>query len=134
MTKLSDNQVAKIVNVATIAYKGLLGVFALTVIITSALGDSQTFAATGDFGGFNAYICALRGLIGAVIGGLAVLMIIIAGIMYALSSGNDKGNLSMGTAKNMILSAITGVVFYMLSDALLGACGTKGGLIGEIFN
>lgn len=136
MKKLPRHQVDRIAAGYILAYKYLLGLFAVTVILAMATGDTQTFAATGGgFTAFNAYICRLRGLIGIIIGGLAVVTIIIAGVMYALSSGNDKGNISIGTAKTMIMSAVTGIVFYMLSDMLLGSCMGQGdaGLISNIF-
>lgn len=89
----------------------------------------------GNFGQFNAYVCRLRLLIGTLIGAIAVVMIVMAGIIYATSGLSGKGAASISTAKTMITSAITGVVFYMLSNVLLGNCasGVSGGLFGEIF-
>lgn len=72
---------------------------------------------------------AVSGLIGV----LAVAVITIGGIMYATSAGNQK---QISTAKEMIFSAISGVVLYILSLVLLGnfAGGQNiTGIIGKLF-
>lgn len=72
---------------------------------------------------------AVSGLIGV----LAVAVITIGGIMYATSAGNQK---QISTAKEMIISAISGVVLYILSLVLLGnfAGGQNvTGIIGKLF-
>ena len=89
-------------------------------------------AGQAEFGTFNAQVCTIVQTAGTVVGALAVIMVMAAGIMYALSGGDAKGDLSIGTAKNMIVSAITGVLLYLMGSVLLGNCGDySGGLLRQ---
>lgn len=54
--------------------------------------------------------------LGALVGVLAVVVIIVAGIVYAFDLGGGKQS---GLAKEMIISAISGVILFMLSRWLL---------------
>jgi hypothetical protein len=51
-----------------------------------------------------------------IIGSLSVIMLIVGGIRYTMSAGNEK---SVGAAKNTILYAIIGVVVAVLAYAIV---------------
>ena len=51
-----------------------------------------------------------------ILGGIAVIVIIIAGIMYAISSG-DSSRITM--AKNMIMYAVVGLIVAMLAAVII---------------
>ena len=112
--------------IVTQAYKYLLGIFVVLIaangtgLITASCADPGQQAV--DAGGFQATVCQIFGLMGQIVGGLAVIMIIVAGITYAASGGTDKGNVGIGSAKNMLMSAITGVVLFLLGGLIVGDC------------
>lgn len=127
--KKQTNQVhpIKLVEVINTVYRYGLGLF--TVVMFAAAGTGLgTFAAepTGDFSKFNAYVCAVVSTMGTIVGGLAIVMIIAAGIMYALSAGSDKGAVSIGSAKSMITSALAGTALFLMGGVLFGECGSYG--------
>lgn len=103
---------------------------------SNAVGDL-----TGGIGGvdqapgggvsFDTYVCdILIPTAGYLVGGLTVLMIILAGVVYTTSQGQASGDLSIGTAKQMITAALTGALLYMMGYFLLGECGINGGAGG----
>lgn len=116
-----------------LVYRYILGLFSVSFLagLSGTISSSFAGSTTEAFGSFNTYVCTIVKISGTVVGGLAVIMVIAAGIMYAASGGNDKGDLSMGTAKSMITSALSGVALYLLGGALLGACGSGG--YGDMF-
>jgi len=130
MTQAKPTALTRTIDWLTLGYRYLLGVFGVAMLTSmSGIISSSSAAPTsagGNFNQFNSYICSLVSVLGAIIGGLAVIMVIAAGILYAASGGNEKGDLSMGAAKNMIVSAITGVTLYLLAGTLLGPCTATG--------
>ena len=77
--------------------------------------------------GFDVYVCnILLPAAGYLVGALTVLMIVLAGVMYATSQGSGSGDLSIGSAKQMIMAALTGALLYMMGYFLLGDCGIGG--------
>ncbi len=131
--KETTTTLERIGKLLTTASWWLMGIFAVLLVATLAGTEVMgTQAATpgGAFGTFNAQICVIVNYIGTIIGTLATLTIVIAGIMYSLSQGNSKGGLSIDTAKNMIVSALSGVALYILgSFLLLNPCGAPGAAI-----
>ena len=122
-------------------YKYLLIVFAFLVFAYAGSVVTATMAATGapagqsEFRTFNDTVCNLVKSAGTVVGGLAVIMVMAAGIMYAMSGGSGKGAMSIDSAKTMITSAITGVILYVMGSLLLGTCGEyNGGLLRQWIN
>jgi len=65
------------------------------------------------------------GDLGILVGLIAVIMVIIAGIVYAFDLGGGK---QIGLAKEMIISAISGVILFMLASWLLNEIGGENGL------
>ena len=66
-------------------------------------------------------IATTFGSLGTLVGILAVVVIVVAGIIYAFDLGGGKQS---GLAKEMIISAISGVILYMLSRWLLTELGS----------
>jgi type IV secretory pathway VirB2 component (pilin) len=132
MKEQKNKALVRVVQGVTLAYRYLLGFFSVAFLAGLTSSVSSSFAATEGFGSFNAYVCSIVTVTGQIVGGLAVVMIIAAGIMYAASGGNDKGDLSVSSAKSMITSALSGIALYLLGGALLGQCGGSG--YGELIN
>jgi hypothetical protein len=61
----------------------------------------------------------------ALVAVVAVVMIIVSGIVYALDLGGGK---QIGLAKDMIMSTISGVLLFILASWLLNEVGGSGGL------
>jgi hypothetical protein len=90
--------------------------------ITTNIGNATTNASGGV--GFDVYVCdILLPAAGYLVGALTVLMIVLAGVIYATSQGSGSGELSIGTSKQMILAALTGALLYVMGTVLLGNCG-----------
>ncbi len=123
---------------AVVVYRYMLIVFVFLVLAYAGSTLTTVSAALPgqtEFGSFNSQICAMVTTAGRIVGGLALLMVMSAGIMYALSGGEGKGDLSIGAAKGMITSAITGVILYLMGSLLLGKCGEySGGLLRQWIN
>lgn len=51
-----------------------------------------------------------------IVGAVAVIMLIVGGLQYVLSAGNEK---SVGTAKNTILYAIIGIIVAVIAYAIV---------------
>lgn len=89
-----------------------------------------TMAATGTGTELYSWVSDLRNKVSTLIGALALAMIIVGGIMYATSAGSPA---QIKTAKEIVISAISGVVLYILSTVLLGGSATQQGIIGKLF-
>lgn len=115
-----------------------LGAFALVMIAlysAELLGgaeaaDPASAQITG--GDFRTYMCSVLYYANGFIAALVILMITIAGIIYATSQGGE----GVSQAKGMILAAVTGALLYMMSNWLLGSCGQEsaGGYLGRLFS
>ncbi|MFH0905253.1 MAG: hypothetical protein V1826_00830 [bacterium] len=125
----------------------LVTVLALTTATALGWGVVKTHAAQfglGDIGitdpgasnvpPFEEYLCNVIYYAGSTVGILAVIMIVLAGIMYAASTGGTTEFGSVTVAKEMIIAALTGAALYMLGAALLGPCGgsATGGWIRQL--
>lgn len=110
---------------------GVLSVFALSLVGLFGVDMlSQTQAGTGavaDTAGgvdFQQYICgSILGSANTLIGILAVVMMVIAGVTYATSMGGG----GTSNAKEMMMAAITGVIFFFIGTYLMGGCGENSG-------
>ena len=80
--------------------------------INSSQGDGVATALTGDGGVFTTIVNILLFIIGAV----SVIMLIIGGIRYTVSNGDQS---AVTSAKNTILYAIIGLVVAFLAYALV---------------
>ncbi len=120
------------------AFWGILGVLAITIVAaygSSFFSGAEAADVVDPTAAFSGTICAVYNYAGFLIGGLAVLMIMIAGVIYATSQGEGSGETGIGLAKSMITAVITGVLLYIIGLWLLGPpCGTGQGLIGNILN
>jgi len=130
----------RLMKVGLYAFWGILGVLALTIIAaygTSFLGaEAATGAPSAGADTFAGTVCGFYSYAGFLVGGLAVLMVMAAGIVYATSQGQSGGDSGIGLAKNMIVAAITGVLLYMLGNFLLGSpCGLEpqGGILSSFY-
>lgn len=85
-------------------------------------------SAGGDVGGPSCLFgdgCFLSTVINIAlyfIGAISVLMIIIGGVRYTMSAGNEK---AVGAAKNTILYAVVGLVVALLAFAIVNFVLTK---------
>ncbi|KKW25510.1 MAG: hypothetical protein VE99_C0001G0147 [candidate division Kazan bacterium GW2011_GWC1_52_13] len=114
----------------------VLSAFALMLIAqfgSQVLPAGQAATADTSAGiGFEAYLCSAISYANFLVGMLAALTVIIAGITYATSAGGKEG---IKTSKDMIIAAVAGVALYAMGHLLLGACGTgTGGLITRFFS
>lgn len=73
-----------------------------------------TNAPTQLFGGGTSIFQTVANLLIFIVGAVAVIMLIIGGLRYVLSGGDEKGVVS---AKNTILYAIIGVIVAILAFA-----------------
>lgn len=134
--KTNDQQTGlKAIRIFTLVYRYILGLFAIFMIAGLGSGMGVFAAEAGDFGAFNGFVCSMVLAIGGIVGGLAVIMIIAAGIMYALSGGSDKGAASISGAKTMITSALAGSALFLMGGLLFGECGqfAYGSLLNSLF-
>lgn len=99
------------------------GAGALTLIegVNSAQGTGVPTELFGDAGIFTTIVNILLFLIGAI----AVIMIIIGGLRYAISAGDAK---AVGAAKNTILYAVVGLIVAFLAFAAVNF--VLGSLVG----
>lgn len=140
MQEQNHSKLNRVVSAYNKVYKALLWVFGFVVVIGIGSGITTTFAndsenpITGAFGTFSGFICQIYDIMGAVVGGLAVVTLIAAGVVYGASGGNTgKDGLSIGTAKTMMVSAIAGASLYLLGGFFLGQCGIGGALNSPFF-
>ena len=80
--------------------------------VLSARGANQPTDLFGDGGIFN----NITNLLLFIIGVLSVIMLIIGGIRYVISGGNQQ---AITSAKNTILYAIVGLIIAILSFAII---------------
>lgn len=122
-------QVQRLINVIKIVFFVLIGlVIVLGIInhISLAAGPGEaadTAKALKDW--VSELFTASEYLVSVV----AVVMIIIAGIVYALDLGGGK---QIGLAKDMIISTISGVILFMLASWLLAEIGGPEGLFPPV--
>lgn len=79
---------------------------ALAVSITNPISSTS----------FGDLLVKIAAGVGALIGGIGVIMIIIAGIMYLLSAGNPN---RMQTAKTALTYAIIGMTIGLIAGAIV---------------
>ena len=78
--------------------------------------DSNTAGGKTELFGNNGVVTTVINVALYIIGSLSVIMLIIGGIRYTMSGGNDK---SVAAAKSTILYAIIGVVIALLAYAIV---------------
>ena len=90
-------------------------------------GRSTSCPTTGG-SGLNDLLVKIVNIFSAIVGVIAVLMIIVGGLKY-ITSGGDSGNVS--TAKNTIIYAIVGLVIVALAQIIVRfVLSTSRGLAG----
>ena len=80
--------------------------------VQSARGEGQPVTLFGDGGIFTTIVNILLFIIGA----LSVIMLIIGGIRYTVSGGNQS---AITAAKNTIMYAIVGIIIAVLAFAIV---------------
>ena len=111
---LNPKMLKKWMRIIQIVWLVLVGL-AIILLITR---HSFSFAAEGgSVSDLQDWVMNWSGQLGWLVGLLAVVMVIIAGIVYIFDLGGGK---QIGVAKEMIISAISGVVLFMLAAWLLG--------------
>ncbi len=115
-----------------VAMAALLAIGAPAVVTTSAYAaniqgglcagaelkvtDSGQACNTTSTNGFNNLLTKIVNIFSAIVGVIAVIMIIVGGLRY-ITSGGDSGNVS--TAKNTIIYAIVGLVIVALAQLIV---------------
>ncbi len=118
----------KVLNVKKYLYS-IIVFFVVTIPqIVSATIDLPTEAQTGlPEGGNGAVLKAIESVVEfvvGVIGSIAVLMIVISGIMYMVSGGDQQ---KAETAKNILTYSVIGLVIAILAYAIVIFIGTTFG-------
>lgn len=81
------------------------------------LNGQKCVSNSGEGGAIVAYLKMALQLLTGGVGGVIVLMLVIAGIQYIVSAG-DPGNIKK--AKDRIVNAITALILFVMSYAILG--------------
>jgi hypothetical protein len=71
---------------------------------------------TGDATGLNTLLTKIIDIFSVLVGAIAVIMIIIGGFRYVISSGNDQ---AVSGAKNTIIFALVGLVIVALAQFMV---------------
>ncbi len=100
----------------------------LLIFIITAFADPSSAASAGA-ASFNDLMLALQTRVGGIVGGLAVFMVIVGGIVYATSQGNSS---QMNEGKEIIAYAIGGLLLFMFTLWFLGS-NLSGGVINKFF-
>jgi hypothetical protein len=79
--------------------------------------DNQTAGNNAFFGNNDSLLIKVANLLSLIVGIAAVIMIIVGGIKYILSSGDSS---NVNSAKNMIIFAIVGLVVVAVSRSIIG--------------
>ena len=127
------NSSAKVIkNIVKIAKFVLFGLVVLAIIllliqnnVSFAQEDPDPGKVLYDFVSVNLYP-----LVGTIIGLLAVFMIIVAGVIYIFDLGGGK---QIGLAKEMIVSAISGLLLFIIASFLLGEVNLMFSPLNDIF-
>jgi len=133
MSSMKDNKNPKSIIWLRVA-QGVLLILIVFFIVMSFIGissaDTGTPVPADNFAGL---MMELYNMVAEIIGILAAVMVVIGGIIYGLSAGDpSKANLG----KEIIISAITGLVLFMFAYFFLGdslGLGENGGVIGRFF-
>ena len=88
--------------------------FKITDQTTSSVGDCQD--TNGGTGTLNALLTKVINIFSAIVGVIAVIMIIVGGLQY-ITSGGDSGK--VGKAKTTIIYALVGLVIVALSQLIV---------------
>ena len=79
--------------------------------------DNQSASSNAFFGNNDSLLIKVANLLSLIVGIAAVIMIIVGGIKYILSSGDSS---NVNSAKNMIIFAIVGLVVVAVSRSIIG--------------
>ena len=104
----------------------------LLVFLIISFIDPSSAAGPGAGGtSFNDLMLTIQNIIGSIIALMAVFMIVVGGIVYASSQGNSG---QMGLGKEIIMSAIGGLLLFMFTLWFLGInLGIGEGIISRFF-
>jgi D-alanyl-lipoteichoic acid acyltransferase DltB (MBOAT superfamily) len=111
--------------VATFSYLTVTASSTLAVGINNPASNITTANGVGDL--FRIVFLFLIGIVG----GLAIIFIIIGGIRYILAGGNEKAT---AAAKNQITAALIGLVIALLAVVIVVIVGTILGTPGGLLN
>lgn len=102
---------------------GFLVPFAAPALAQSATPSSSKAAVCEGLGGcsgngadINAVLTVVLNIMSAVVGFIAVIMIIVGGLKYIMSQGDSN---SINSAKNTLLYAIIGIVIVALAQVIV---------------
>jgi len=77
------------------------------------LNVSSTAGCSTDTSGLNSLLTKIIDIFSVIVGAIAVIMIIVGGFRYVISSGNDQ---AVSGAKNTIIFALVGLVIVALAQ------------------
>ena len=126
MNRVKNRKIGIWLRILQYLFWGLLLIFLIIAFI-----DPSSAATTPGAGSttFNDLMMVLQGTVGGIIGLLAVFMVIVGGIVYATSQGSSG---QMGLGKEIIVSAIGGLLLFMFALWFLGG-NLGGGIISKFF-
>jgi hypothetical protein len=110
---LNKTTVSAATSVATAV--SLVSAMPVRAQVSSGIGATESAASTAD-GDLSTIINNTINILLFIVGAAAVIMLIIGGIRYILSSGDQT---AVAAAKNTILYAIIGVIVAMLAYAIV---------------
>jgi len=125
MNRAKTRKINPWLRISQYLFWGLLLIFIIISFIDPSSAASPGAGATS----FNDLMLVLQGVVGGIIGLLAVFMVIAGGIVYATSQGNSG---QMGLGKEIIVSAIGGLLLFMFALWFLGS-NLGGGIISKFF-
>ena len=123
LPRVNAKSLKKWIRISQIVWLVLVG--AAIVLMIMQYNFSQASTGPGEVVDLQAWVQGWSGQLGILVGLIAVVMVIIAGIVYAFDLGGGK---QIGLAKEMIISAISGVILFMLASWLLNEIGGENGL------
>jgi hypothetical protein len=77
------------------------------------LNGTSTTGCSSDTSGLNSLLTKIIDIFSVIVGAVAVIMIIVGGFRYVISSGNDQ---AVSGAKNTIIFALVGLVIVALAQ------------------
>lgn len=114
--KLSFILAGTLVLFAVVITSSLFGDTASALTIQDGVNAARGTNTPGDLFGSAGVITTLTNILLFVVGGLAVVMLIVGGLRYVISGGNAT---SVTAAKNTILYAVVGLIIAFLAFAAI---------------
>jgi type IV secretion system pilin len=90
--------------------------------VCNGIGEATGGSCSGGSGGISSLLKTIIELLSWVVGAVSVIMIIIGGLRYVTSGGNDQ---NLASAKNTVIYALIGLVIVALAQIIVEFVFTK---------